>query len=55
VRCSDGLDNDKDGFVDCDDWDCSWNPLVTVCNGRAKVCAPACVLETPKAHAMCTF
>ena len=30
-NCSDGLDNDNDGFVDCDDWDCSWNPDVTVC------------------------
>ena len=30
-KCSDGLDNDGDGFTDCNDWDCSWNPLVTVC------------------------
>jgi hypothetical protein len=30
-NCSDGLDNDNDGFADCDDWDCSWNPDVTVC------------------------
>jgi len=30
-NCSDGLDNDEDGFVDCEDWDCSWNPDVTVC------------------------
>ena len=26
--CSDGNDNDNDGFVDCDDWDCQWNPLL---------------------------
>ncbi|NCQ60586.1 MAG: hypothetical protein GW913_07950, partial [Myxococcales bacterium] len=25
---SDHLDNDGDGFVDCDDWDCNWNPLL---------------------------
>lgn len=37
ARCSDGLDNDLDGFIDCDDWDCSWHPLVTVCQGP-KVC-----------------
>ncbi len=36
-RCSDGVDNDLDGFFDCDDWDCSWHPLVTVCEGR-RVC-----------------
>ncbi len=30
-NCSDGIDNDNDGFVDCEDWDCSWNPAVTVC------------------------
>ncbi|MBJ71094.1 MAG: hypothetical protein CMN31_07095 [Sandaracinus sp.] len=27
-RCTDGVDNDSDGFVDCDDWDCQWNPLL---------------------------
>jgi len=27
-NCSDGEDNDEDGFVDCDDWDCNWNPLL---------------------------
>ncbi|MCK5799300.1 MAG: hypothetical protein KAI47_19050, partial [Deltaproteobacteria bacterium] len=35
--CSDGIDNDADGFVDCADWDCSWNPLVTVCTSP-RVC-----------------
>ena len=29
--CSDGLDNDVDGFVDCLDVGCSQNPDVTVC------------------------
>jgi hypothetical protein len=24
-NCQDGLDNDQDGFADCDDWDCNWN------------------------------
>ena len=27
------MDNDGDGFVDCDDWDCQYNPDVTVCTG----------------------
>ena len=36
--CSDGKDNDGDGFTDCDDWDCAWNPKVTVCEGKPKVC-----------------
>ena len=29
--CSDGIDNDQDTFVDCDDFDCSQNPSVTIC------------------------
>ncbi len=29
--CSDGISNDGDRFVDCDDFDCSQNPKVTVC------------------------
>ncbi|MEM6993022.1 MAG: hypothetical protein AAF721_21095 [Myxococcota bacterium] len=33
-KCSDGEDNDGDGFVDCDDWDCSYNPAVTICGAR---------------------
>ncbi|MEO0325136.1 MAG: hypothetical protein AAF447_19410 [Myxococcota bacterium] len=28
ARCSDGIDEDLDGFVDCDDWDCQWNPVL---------------------------
>ncbi len=32
-RCTDGFDGDGDGFVDCDDWDCQWNPLL---NPRAR-------------------
>ena len=27
-----GIDNDGDGFVDCDDWDCSYNNLIDVCS-----------------------
>ena len=38
ARCSDGLDNDGDGFVDCDDYDCSLSPSVTVCKDKPKVC-----------------
>ena len=37
-QCADGIDQDLDGFTDCDDWDCSWNPQVTVCDGKPKVC-----------------
>ena len=36
--CSDGLDNDQDGFVDCADWDCYYNPQVTVCKNAPPVC-----------------
>ena len=41
--CADGRDNDGDGFTDCDDWDCAYNPAVLaagrcqgprVCRGR---------------------
>ena len=31
ARCTDGVDNDMDGFIDCDDFGCSRNPAVTVC------------------------
>jgi len=31
ARCSDGVDNDGDGFTDCDDVGCSQNVSVTVC------------------------
>jgi hypothetical protein len=37
AACSDGKDNDGDGFADCDDFDCSWNPQVTVCVGN-RIC-----------------
>ncbi|MBX3250990.1 MAG: hypothetical protein KF901_27685 [Myxococcales bacterium] len=33
AACTDGLDGDVDGFIDCDDWDCQWNPLL---NPRAR-------------------
>jgi len=29
--CSDRLDNDGDGYTDCDDYDCSRSSSVTVC------------------------
>lgn len=32
ASCSDGIDNDDDGHVDCDDFGCSRNPAVTVCS-----------------------
>ncbi len=32
--CSDKVDNDGDGFVDCDDLDCLESPFVTVCGNN---------------------
>lgn len=34
VRCSDGIDNDGDGYIDCDDFDCSLDTSgeITVCD-----------------------
>ncbi|MBL8602310.1 MAG: hypothetical protein JNK72_10350 [Myxococcales bacterium] len=38
TACSDGLDNDCDGFRDCMDFDCSRNPAITFCDaGTAPV------------------
>ena len=34
AACSDGMDNDNDGYVDCEDYSCSRNPDVTVCGPR---------------------
>ena len=54
--CSDNIDNDRDGFIDCDDSDCSTNPLCfnscnngildfgeywTDCGGECGIC-PSC-------------
>lgn len=33
VVCSDGIDNDDDGRVDCADFGCRFDPTVTVCQG----------------------
>ena len=32
MSCSDGVDNDGDGFTDCEDFSCTKNPDVSVCN-----------------------
>jgi hypothetical protein len=32
--CSDGVDNDKDGRIDCADLGCRFDPSVTVCRGN---------------------
>ncbi len=32
--CSDGIDNDKDGRIDCADIGCRFDPSVTVCRGN---------------------
>ncbi|WP_164001814.1 leucine-rich repeat domain-containing protein [Pyxidicoccus caerfyrddinensis] len=31
AQCADGIDNDHNGYTDCDDYGCSKNPHVTVC------------------------
>lgn len=33
VLCSDGIDNDNDGRIDCADFGCRFDPTVTVCQG----------------------
>lgn len=33
--CSDGIDNDGDGMVDCQDYGCRFDPSVTVCSSHA--------------------
>lgn len=33
--CSDGIDNDNDGRIDCADFGCRFDPAVTVCQGEA--------------------
>jgi hypothetical protein len=43
ANCMDGVDNDRDGFIDCDDWDCNWNPVTQdLCffgdTGRPRIC-----------------
>ncbi len=38
AQCSNGIDEDGDGFIDCEDWQCSHNPLIPdFCDGP-KVC-----------------
>ncbi|MCA9606675.1 MAG: hypothetical protein KC619_13815 [Myxococcales bacterium] len=32
--CTDGIDNDLDGFTDCEDWECNHNPLVVDSSGQ---------------------
>lgn len=41
LTCNDGVDNDGNGHVDCNDWACSRNPEVTVC-ARAENDDQAC-------------
>ena len=36
--CSDGKDNDNNGYTDCDDFGCSKNDKVTVCGGGNEKC-----------------
>jgi hypothetical protein len=32
VDCADGVDNDDDGYTDCDDFDCSASYTITTCS-----------------------
>ena len=34
AQCTDGVDNDADGFADCNDWDCVFNPLAVNAEGN---------------------
>ena len=44
--CTDGVDNDGDGYADCADWDCSWNPLLwDASSGEHLVCPGPKVCE----------
>ena len=36
TECADGVDNDGDGYADCDDLDCSRNSAVTVCGEQSE-------------------
>ena len=40
-NCTDGIDNDCDGVVDCKDSNCSTNPVCVVCVPAAELCNDA--------------
>ncbi|MCA9525120.1 MAG: hypothetical protein KC549_02340, partial [Myxococcales bacterium] len=50
--CSDGIDNDENGFIDCDDFGCARNPAVGVCAPAAVDCQ-ACVDAAVDAGGAC--
>ena len=41
AACSDGLDNDQNGFADCADFGCKLGMFVTVCDGSSSTVDPA--------------
>ena len=49
ATCSDGVDNDCDGFTDCIDWSCTNTRVVTVCPSTRD--AGACVCRGAEATA----
>jgi len=51
AACADGIDNDDDGHLDCDDFDCSRNDTVSVCGG-GNAC-DACVNEAIGVRGAC--
>jgi hypothetical protein len=34
AQCTDGIDNDGDGFTDCEDWECNYNPRALGADGE---------------------
>lgn len=41
AQCTDAVDNDGDGFTDCEDWECNYNPRVVNDAGDRPLCESA--------------
>ncbi len=56
ASCTDGLDNDGDGFVDCEDFDCNYNPLAVTVDGRplCRSTSGRTCLRGPRAGVRCS-
>jgi hypothetical protein len=53
ATCGDGVDNDCDGFVDCNDFDCSRSPTVTLCPRDAGPPDTGCIPRAENTNATC--